>query len=115
MKAKEKARATNAKIHEHGQGRSVWSSVLGESVTATSAEKADWTEVDRELLVWLVQTVSKHEGAVLLGTSRDGTQFHVKIYGGDQQKNFWFAGHEGGLALLHEWISVFCQGLEAVD
>ncbi len=115
MKAKQKAQATNAKVGQHAQGSNVWSSILGETVTGGGDQEADWSEVDRELLVWLVQTVSKHQGAVLLGTSKDSTQYHIKIYGGTEQKNFWFAGHEGGLALLHEWISAFCQGLEALE
>lgn len=113
--AKKRAQQTNAKVSQHGEGGSVWSSILGESVTSKGGQDADWTEVDRELLVWLVQAVSRAKGAVLFGTSRDGTQYHVKLYGGGKEKNFWFAGHEGGVALLHEWISDFCSALEAID
>lgn len=73
--------------------------------------QANWGDVDGQTISMFVALVAANSGAILLGVSRDGTQFHVKIYAGNGSKNYWFAGTPDGIQDMYDWISAFSDAL----
>lgn len=90
-------------------------SLVGDGSMSRSDMVAQWGEVDRDKLIWLVDSVARSDGAVLLGLSKDATQFHVKIYAGKGSKNYWFNGDPDGVLNLEEWIDAFAGALSGED
>lgn len=103
------------KVKQAAGGKSsVWSEILGKGTGVGGDMNADWSEVDSALMMWLVTLASRNEAAILFGVSRDGKQYHIKIYAGSGSENYWFAGNEDGVALMVEWATDTIRRLEAV-
>ncbi len=62
--------------------------------------KADWTEADGSAIANLVEVVTKYEGAVRFGLSRDGGAYAVGLYDGGDSWTEYLGGNED----VSEWI-----------
>lgn len=108
MKKSEKARLTGVKANVKADRLAA---LIGSGKTSKADNHADWARVDGTTLGSFVALLAANGGAILLGTSRDGTQYHVKIYVSNNQENFWFAGNDDGLQDLYDWIGALSDAL----
>lgn len=75
--------------------------------TTHSATKADWAEADPGLIQQALVSVSRQDGALQFGYSRDGGAYAVRIYEGGQGTSEYIAPGDDINAYLRGIIEDF--------
>lgn len=75
----------------------------------------DWSEMSPQLMMYLVEKVSEHAGAVMLGVDRQRFGGTVSIYvQGERVFHKWYNARADGYALLAGEIEAFLEDLAAL-
>lgn len=111
MKSKQKSQLLSTKSSGEPARVALLKSLLGGENAAAAGLYADWGACDWDVVGWFVQVMALNNAAVLLGASRDRTQYHIKVYIGNEAPNKWFAGDDQGRELMAAWMRATCEAM----
>jgi len=77
-------------------------SALRSKMSEASGGQPDWSRVDGDWLRMIVNDLTKDDGAVLLGYSRDGGAYAVTIFDGDSKEKLYVHSDTELMALFQE-------------
>jgi len=82
----------------------------GGSSRRRPVEPADWSEADGGLIIHLVEVVTKRQGAVRFGLSRDGGAYAVGLYDDGDNWTEYLSGSQSPDDWLRRLASEFSGG-----
>lgn len=103
----QEVRSEKSKKRSDAKERKTFMAALGAANGAASRkERADWGDVNPDLLAGFVCAVTRAGGLASFGRSRDGAVLQVTVYADGERQTFWLDRPEGPEVQLEQLILV---------